>query len=96
VLFGIASASWTRLRTRPGLTLLLYISLYAGTRFFLEFVRGDQVRYTALHWSVPQFMSVAALALCLVIVAASRRACPPSRPEPSATPGESPQDSRWC
>jgi phosphatidylglycerol:prolipoprotein diacylglycerol transferase len=73
VLFGIVSAAWPRLRFRPGLTLLLYLTLYAMTRFTLEFFRGDQVRYTGLNWSVPQLMSVATLTLCLVILVDRRQ-----------------------
>jgi len=68
VLFGIASIAWRRLRDRPGLTLLLYLMLYSISRFTLELFRGDQVRYTGFHWSVPQLMSVATLALCVVVL----------------------------
>jgi phosphatidylglycerol---prolipoprotein diacylglyceryl transferase len=66
-LFCILSVLWRRLCKRPGLTLIVYLSVYGVTRFTLEFFRGDQVRYTALHWSVPQLMSIATLTLCVFI-----------------------------
>lgn len=72
VLFGIASLAWRRLRDRPGLPLVLYLTLYALSRFALEFLRGDQLRYSGLRLSVPQLMSAGTLCLCVVILAGWR------------------------
>jgi phosphatidylglycerol:prolipoprotein diacylglycerol transferase len=72
LLFAAATQVWRRQHDRPGLTLAGYLTLYSTTRFALEFFRGDQTRYSPLHLSVPQLMSAATLAACLVGAAAWR------------------------
>jgi phosphatidylglycerol:prolipoprotein diacylglycerol transferase len=72
ILFWVTSALWRRYRDNPGLTLAMYIGLYAAMRFGLEFFRGDQDRYTRLQLSVPQIMSLAALWVSVAVLAGWR------------------------
>jgi len=85
-LFLVTSVVWRRFRHQPGVTLVVYLALYAVTRFGLEFFRGDQVRYSQLQLSVPQLMSLAALWICLVVLAGWRLGWLPHRPRRESTP----------
>lgn len=72
ILFWVGSIVWRRLRDHPGLTLTIYLALYALTRFALEFFRGDQIRYSPLQLSVPQLMSVGTFSICVMALAGWR------------------------
>ncbi len=53
--------------------LFTYLGLYAGLRFFLEFLRGDTVRGIYAGLATSQWVSVAILLACLVHWTRSKR-----------------------
>jgi phosphatidylglycerol:prolipoprotein diacylglycerol transferase len=46
--------------------LSLYLCMYGTVRFFLEFLRGDQIRGIALGLSTSQWVSITIILLCLL------------------------------
>ena len=83
------AALWFWLRHRPiaaGETLTLYIAAYAIFRFFIEFVRGNEVAW--MGFTRPQMFLLATIPLVLARVAwmASRGALS-TRPERTAADG---------
>jgi len=67
-------------KTRDGEIFVLYLGLYAVTRFFTEFLRGDEDRGYVLHHllSTSQFISILVLAAAVVMACMLRRH--PARP----------------
>src|SRR5207244_7789252 len=64
-------------RTFPGRTFWLYILLYAISRFFIEFFRGDE-RGTVGIFSTSQFISLilAPIAIVMLVYLARRKEAP--------------------
>ena len=52
--------SYTLRARREGRVFFLYIFLYALLRFFVEFLRGDNIHY--FYLTLPQWMSLSLLA----------------------------------
>jgi len=50
-------------KTRDGEIFVLYLALYAGARYFIEFLRGDEDRGFVFNhlWSTSQFIAILAL-----------------------------------
>jgi phosphatidylglycerol:prolipoprotein diacylglycerol transferase len=63
--FVIASRFWKRYAAYRGATFVLFWLVYGAGRFFLEFLRGDVPRYTAVGLTLSQIVIVAVL--CAVV-----------------------------
>jgi phosphatidylglycerol---prolipoprotein diacylglyceryl transferase len=79
-IFGILLWQYRR-KTRDGQIFLLYLSLYAVARFFLEFLRGDEDRGFVFNhlFSTSQFIALLALVVAGVMsyLSYGRRAAAP-------------------
>jgi phosphatidylglycerol:prolipoprotein diacylglycerol transferase len=64
-------------RLFPGFAFALYLLLYAGSQFLLEFARGDEAIYWG-PWRVSQWIYLAEAALALVFLAYLLRKFKPS------------------
>lgn len=73
-IFGIL-LWWYSRKKRDGEVFLLYLTLYAVARFFLEFLRGDEDRGFVLHHllSTSQFIAILALLVAAGLWAYLRR-----------------------
>ena len=61
-------ASFAQDRPFPGLAFIVYLLLYSGGQFLLEFTRGDEAIYWG-PWRVSQWIYLAEAALALVCLA---------------------------
>lgn len=78
IIFGILLWQFRR-KTRDGQIFLLYLTLYAVARFFLEFYRGDPDRGFVFHHllSTSQFIAILAMITAGVIYAKAYRSRTP-------------------
>jgi phosphatidylglycerol:prolipoprotein diacylglycerol transferase len=88
VIFGILLWRYRR-KTRDGQVFLLYMTLYAVARFFLEFLRGDPDRGFVFNHllSTSQFIAILAL-LAVMGLTVYRRLGPVAAPEGTGAQGE--------
>ena len=56
-----------------GSFLKIYLGLYAFVRFFLEYLRGDELRGYILGMSTSQFISLIILAVLLIKLISERK-----------------------
>ncbi|MGO9275120.1 MAG: prolipoprotein diacylglyceryl transferase [Terriglobia bacterium] len=86
-IFGIL-LWWYPRKTRDGEVFLIYLTLYAVARFFLEFLRGDEDRGFVFHHLLSTSQFIALLALVAAAVMAyffyRRRVAPGFSPAPAA------------
>jgi len=91
-IFGIL-LWWYPRKTRDGEVFLVYLTLYAVARFFLEFLRGDEDRGFVFHHLLSTSQFIALLALLAAAVMAyffyGRRVAPGFSPAPAALKGAS-------
>lgn len=83
-IFGVLLGLYRR-KTRDGQVFLLYLTLYAVARFFLEFLRGDEDRGFVFHHllSTSQFIALLAVATAIVMAIGIGRRRPEAAPAPN-------------
>jgi phosphatidylglycerol---prolipoprotein diacylglyceryl transferase len=89
VIFGILLWRYCH-KKRDGEIFLLYLTLYAVARFFLEFIRGDEDRGFVFHHllSTSQFIAILALLVSMGLWTYLRRQPAAARAAAAAAPRE--------
>ena len=67
-IFGVLALIWKKYKRHPGVTTFFYFLLYPGSRFFLEYFRGDQEHFWG-GLTIPQITGI--ILICTAFTAAA-------------------------